>query len=62
MNYELSDELAEEVLEYSQQNQITISDDDLDSWDVDDEMLLAGVPAMDDDLDLDIDDADDTAD
>ena len=52
MNYDLSDELAEELLEYIQQNQITISDDDLDSLDVDDDMLLAGVPAMDDDLDL----------
>ena len=61
MNYDLSDELAEELLEYIQQNQITISDD-LDSLDVDDDMLLAGVPAMDDDLDLDIDDADDTPD
>ena len=60
MNYDLSDELAEELLEYIQQNQITISDDDLDSLDVDDDMLLAGVPTMDDDLDLDIDDADDT--
>ncbi|WP_333575797.1 RNA polymerase sigma factor RpoD [Faecalibacillus intestinalis] len=62
MNYDLSDELAEELLEYIQQNQFTISDDDLDSLDVDDDMLLAGVPAMDDDLDLDIDDADDTPD
>ena len=62
MNYDLSDELAEELLEYIQQNQITISDDDLDSLDVDDDMLLADVPAMDDDLDLDIDDADDTPD
>lgn len=62
MNYDLSDELTEELLEYIQQNQITISDDDLDSLDVDDDMLLAGVPAMDDDLDLDIDDADDTPD
>ena len=62
MNYDLSDELAEELLEYIQQNQITISDDDLDSLDVDDDMLLAGVPAMDDDLDLDLDDADDTPD
>ena len=62
MNYDLSDELAEELLEYIQQNQITISDDDLDSLDVDDDMLLAGVPAMDDDLYLDIDDADDTPD
>ena len=62
MNYDLSDELAEELLEYIQQNQITISDDDLDSLDVDDDMLLAGVPAMDDDLDLDIDDADDNPD
>ena len=62
MNYDLSDELAEELLEYIQQNQITIPDDDLDSLDVDDDMLLAGVPAMDDDLDLDIDDADDTPD
>ena len=62
MNYDLSDELAEELIEYIQQNQITISDDDLDSLDVDDDMLLAGVPAMDDDLDLDIDDADDTPD
>ena len=62
MNYDLSDELAEELLEYIQQNQITISDDDLDSLDVDDDMLLAGVPVMDDDLDLDIDDADDTPD
>lgn len=62
MNYDLSDELAEELLEYIQQNQITISDDDLDSLDVDDDMLLADVPTMDDDLDLDIDDADDTPD
>lgn len=62
MNYDLSDELAEELLEYIQQNQITISDDDLDSLDVDDDMLLAGVPTMDDDLDLDIEDADDTPD
>ena len=43
MNYDLSDELAEELLEYIQQNQITISDDDLDSLDVDDDVLLAGV-------------------
>lgn len=62
MNYDLSDELAEELLEYIQQNQITISDDDLDSLDVDDDMLLAGVPAMGDDLDLNLDDADDTPD
>ena len=41
MNYDLSDELTEELLEYIQQNQITISDDDLDSLDVDDDMLLA---------------------
>ena len=52
MNYDLSDELAEELLEYIQQNQITISDDDLDSLDVDDDMLLAGVPTMDDDFDM----------
>lgn len=62
MNYDLSDELAEELLEHIQKSDITISDDDLDSLDVDDDMLLAGVPAMDDDLDLDIDDADDTPD
>ena len=57
MNYDLSDELAEELLEYIQQNQITISDDDLDSLDVDDDMLLAGVPAMGDNLDSYLDDA-----
>ena len=62
MNYDLSDELAEELLEYIQQNQITISDDDLDSLDVDDDVLLAGVPDLGDDLDLDIDDSDDTPD
>lgn len=61
-NYDLSDELAEELLEYIQQNSINISDDDLDSLDVDDDVLLAGVPALDDDLDLGLDDDDDTPD
>ena len=60
--YKSRNELAEELLEHIQKSDITISDDDLDSLDVDDDMLLAGVPAMDDDLDLDIDDADDTPD
>ena len=60
MNYDLSDELAEELLEHIQKSNITISDDDLDSLDVDDDVLLAGVPDLGDDLDLDIDDSDDT--
>ena len=60
MNYDLSDELAEELLEHIQSNNITISDDDLDSLEVDDDALLAGVPDLGDDLDLDIDDDDDT--
>ena len=60
MNYDLSDELAEELLEHIQKSDITISDDDLDSLDVDDDVLLAGVPDLGDDLDLDIDDSDDT--
>ena len=62
MNYDLSDELAEELLEHIQKSDITISDDDLDSLDVDDDVLLAGVPDLGDDLDLDIDDSDDTPD
>ena len=56
MNYDLSDELAEELLEYIQQNQIIISDDGLDDIDVEDDMLLTGAA---DDLDIDLDLGDD---
>jgi len=62
-NYDLSDELAEELLEFIQQNNVTISDDGLDSLDVDDDMLLSGVSDLDVDLDVDeVIDDDDTPD
>ena len=59
-NYDLSDELAEELLDYIQQNNIVISDDGLDSLDLDDDLLLSGVTDLDDDLEV-VDD-DDTPD
>ena len=60
-NYDLSDELAEELLAFITDNNIDISDD-LDDLDVDDEALLADVPDVDDiDVDVDLDD-DDTPD
>ena len=51
-NYDLSDELAEDLLEYIQQNNIVISDDGLDALDLDDDILLSGVGDLDDDLDV----------
>ncbi|MGN1181893.1 MAG: RNA polymerase sigma factor RpoD, partial [Faecalibacillus sp.] len=60
-NYDLSDELAEDLLDFIQQNNIIISDDGLDSLDVDDDILLAGAADLDDDLGVDIVD-DDTPD
>lgn len=52
--YDLNDDLAEELLEFIGNNDIVISDDGLDDLDVEDEVLLAGVPAeLDDDLGLD---------
>ena len=49
--YDLNDDLAEELLEFIGNNDIVISDDGLDDLDVEDEVLLAGVPAeLDDDL------------
>ena len=53
--YDLNDELAEELLEFIGNNDIIISDDGLDDLDVEDDLLLAGVPA-DLDVDLDLDD------
>ena len=48
--YDLNDDLAEELLEFIGNNDIVISDDGLDDLDVEDEVLLAGVPAeLDDD-------------
>ena len=41
--YDLSDELAEELLTFISDNKIEISDDGLDSLDVEDEILLSGV-------------------
>ena len=62
-NYDLSDELAEELLDFIQQNNVTISDDGLDSLDIDDDMLLSGVSDLDVDLDVDdVIDDDDTPD
>ena len=43
--YDLNDDLAEELLEFIGNNDIVISDDGLDDLDVEDEVLLAGVPA-----------------
>ncbi len=54
-NYDLNDELAEELLEFIGNNDIIISDDGLDDLDVEDDLLLTGVPA-DLDMDLDLDD------
>lgn len=42
--YDLNDDLAEELLEFIGNNDIVISDDGLDDLDVEDEVLLAGVP------------------
>ncbi len=62
-NYDLSDELAEELLDYIQQNDIIISDDGLDSLEIDDDMLLSGVSDLDVDIDVDdVMDDDDTPD
>ena len=62
-NYDLSDELAEELLDYISQNDVTISDDGLDSLDIDDDLLLSGVSDLDVDLDVDdVMDDDDTPD
>lgn len=62
-NYDLSDELAEELLDYISQNDVTISDDGLDSLDIDDDLLLSGVSDLDVDLDVDdVIDDDDTPD
>lgn len=41
--YELSDELAEELLEFISENDIAISDEGLDDIDVDDDLLIGGV-------------------
>lgn len=62
-NYDLSDELAEELLDYISQNDVMISDDGLDSLDIDDDLLLSGVSDLDVDLDVDdVMDDDDTPD
>ena len=56
--YDLSDEMAEDLLDFISDNDIIISDDGLDDLDVEDDVLLAGVPNeidMDDDLGLDED-------
>ena len=53
--YDLNDDLAEELLEFIGENDIIISDDGLDDIDVEDDLLLAGVPGNLD-VDLDIDD------
>ena len=39
-NYDLNDELAEELLEFIGNNDIIISDDGLDDLDVEDDLLL----------------------
>ena len=49
--YDLSDDLAEDLLEFIGNNDIIISDDGLDDIDVEDDMLLTGAA---DDLDLDL--------
>lgn len=51
--YELSDELAEELLEFISENDIAISDDGLDDIDVDDDLLIGDVE------DIVVDDVDD---
>lgn len=62
-NYDLSDELAEELLDFIQQNDVVISDDGLDALNLDDDMLLSGVSDLDVDLDVDdVMDDDDTPD
>ena len=50
--YDLSDDLAEDLLEFIGNNDIIISDDGLDDIDVEDDMLLTGAA---DDLDIDLD-------
>lgn len=54
--YDLSDDLAEDLLEFIGNNDIIISDDCLDDIDVEDDMLLTGAA---DDLDIDLDLGDD---
>ena len=54
--YDLSDDLAEDLLEFIGNNDIIISDDGLDDIDVEDDMLLTGAA---DDLDIDPDLGDD---
>ena len=54
--YDLSDDLAEDLLEFIGNNDIIISDDGLDDIDVEDDMLLTGAA---DDLDIDLDLGDD---
>ena len=55
-SYDLSDDLAEDLLEFIGNNDIIISDDGLDDIDVEDDMLLTGAA---DDLDIDLDLGDD---
>ncbi len=62
MNYDLSDELAEELLEHIQKSDITISDDDLDSLDVDDDVIISRYYRFYGDDIMNIDDSDDTPD
>ena len=54
--YDLSDDLAEDLLEFIGNNDIIISEDGLDDIDVEDDMLLTGAA---DDLDIDLDLGDD---
>lgn len=60
-NYDLDDTLAEELLAFITDNNIEISDD-LEDLDIDDEVLLAGVPEVPEVDDLDLDLTDDTPD
>ncbi len=53
--YDLSDEMAEQLIEFIGNQNIQISDDGLDALDVDDSTLLADVPDITDD-DLAVDD------
>ena len=53
-NYDLSDELAEELLQFIGENNIVINDE-IDNLDVDEQMLLGGdMPEIDIHMDLDI--------
>ena len=61
-NYDLNDELAEELLEFIGNNDIIISDDGLDDLDVEDDLLLTADLDMDLDLDDDLGLDDDTPD